>query len=73
MSPKKVILNTNIFIFIYIVMLIPSNLFGYIDPGSITILLQLLLAGIAGFLVTFRNYIVSIFKTLFKKNKEKSW
>ena len=70
MSPKRVILNTNIFIIIYIVMLIPSNLFGYIDPGSITILLQLLLAGIAGFLVTFRNYIVSIFKTLFKKDKK---
>ena len=70
MSPKRVILNTNIFIIIYIVMLIPSNLFGYIDPGSITILLQLLLAGIAGFLVTFRNYIVSIFKTLFKKGKK---
>jgi len=71
MSTKRVILKTNILIIIYIVMLIPSNLFGYIDPGSITILLQLLLAGIAGFLVTFRHYVVSVFKTLFKKNKEK--
>ena len=72
MSTKRVILKTNILIIIYIVLLIPSNLFGYIDPGSITILLQLLLAGIAGFLVTFRHYVVSVFKTLFKKNKEKS-
>ena len=70
MSNKRMILKTNILIIIYIVIFTPQPAYGYIDPGSITILLQLLLAGIAGFLVTFRNYIVSIFKTLFKKDKK---
>ena len=72
MSTERVILKTNILIIIYIVIFTPQPAYGYIDPGSIAILLQLLLAGIAGFLVTFRHYVVSVFKTLFKKNKEKS-
>ena len=73
MSTKRVILKTNILIIIYIIIFTPQYAYCYIDPWSITILLQLLLAGIAGFLVTFRHYVVSVFKTLFKKNKEKSW
>ena len=72
MSTERVILKTNILIIIYIIIFTPQYAYGYIDPGSITILLQLLMAGIAGFLVTFRHYVVSVFKTLFKKNKEKS-
>ena len=70
MSPKKVKLNSNILIIIYIVIFTHQPAYGYIDPGSLSILLQVLLAGIAGVLVTFRNYIVSIFKTLFKKGKK---
>ena len=72
MSNKRMILKTNILIIIYIVIFTPQPAYGYIDPGSLSILLQVLLAGIAGFLVTFRHYVVSVFKTLFKKNKEKS-
>ena len=70
MSTKRVILKTNILIIIYIVIFTPQPAYGYIDPGSLSILLQVLLAGIAGVLVTFRNYIVLIFKTLFKKDKK---
>ena len=70
MSTKRMISKPNILIIIYIVIFTPQPAYGYIDPGSFAILLQVLLAGIIGVLVTFRNYIVSIFKTLFKKGKK---
>ncbi len=49
----------------------PSDVaYAYIDPGSIAILLQALIAGIVGFLVVFRNYITSFFKKLYKNIKK---
>ena len=69
MSTKRMILKTNILIIIYIVIFTPQPAYGYIDPGSIAVLLQVIIAGIVGFLAVFRNYIVSVFKKLFKKEK----
>jgi len=72
MSQKRVILNTNIFIIIYILIFIPSNLYAYIDPGSATIFLQALIAGLVGFILAFKTYVVSFFKKLFRIGKKKS-
>ena len=72
MYPKKVIVNTNIIIVIYILIFIPSNLCAYIDPGSTTILLQALIAGFVGFILAFKTYVVSFFKKLFRIGKKKS-
>ena len=71
MSPNRGIINTNIIIIIYIVLFIPQIAYGYIGPGSMAILFQLLLAGIAGVLVVFRSYIFSVINKLFKKDKGK--
>ena len=54
----------------------PSDVaYAYIDPGSIAVLLQVIIAGIVGALAVFRNYIISLFKNclkLVKKNKRGS-
>ena len=69
MSPKRVISNNNILIIIYFLMLITSNLYAYIDPGSTSILLQLLIAGIAGGLAVFKRYVALFFRYLVKISK----
>lgn len=68
MGLKKVIIS--LFVIIYLIVFTPQYLYGYIDPGSIAILLQLLIAGIAGALVAFRRYVALVFKKLFKIGKE---
>ena len=73
MSSKKNKVNLNVSIFIimiYLVMVTPQNAYAYIGPVSITILLQLLLAGIAGALVVARGYIALLFRKLLKRGKE---
>ena len=47
----------------------------YFDPGSGSMIIQVIIAGIAGigaFLFTFKTSVVNFFKGLFKKNDKKS-
>lgn len=72
MGLKNVIFSVDIIVIASLIVVTPQYAYAYIDPGSITILLQVLLAGIAGALFTFRSYVASFFKNLFKINKDKS-
>jgi hypothetical protein len=73
MNKNKMALNTKILIIIYFIMLFPTNLYAYIDAGSLSALFQLILAGIIGFIVYARNYIMlylSKFRQLFNRDSE---
>jgi hypothetical protein len=41
---------------VFVCLFCPSSAFAYIDPGSSSLLLQLLLSGVAGFLILFKVY-----------------
>lgn len=44
---------------------------SYIDPGSGSLILQLILAGTFGTLITFRKFVAFPFRWLFSKRKRK--
>lgn len=44
--------------------LYPKNAWAYVDPGSIAILLQVIIAFLVGFLLAFRNRVRDFFKTI---------
>jgi hypothetical protein len=53
--------------FILIVLVCPAH--AYIDPGSGSLLLQFLIAGVVGFFLKFRIYIANILVRLKQKFK----
>jgi hypothetical protein len=51
---------------IFLVLCFPDICWGYIDPGSVTIFLQVILAFLVGGLLTVRNNIAGWFKSIVK-------
>jgi hypothetical protein len=47
------------------------NVFGYVDPGLGTFIMQFLLATIAGLFFYFRSFFLKIFSFLFLKKRKK--
>ena len=55
-------------IFFFIILLcffLPTFAFGYVDPGSVSILLQVIVAFFLGGLITFKNKIIQLIKSLY--------
>ena len=61
----RIILNT---LLLYIILI--NNAFAYIDPGSLSIILQGIIAAVASAFLFFRN-LKEKFLSFFKKNKKK--
>jgi len=57
-----------LYVLIFIIY-VPQLLFGYIDTGSFSAFLQLILASVVGVVVVFKNYIFLILRKLFKNKK----
>ena len=49
----------------FIILFFPVKAYGYIDPGSFTMLLQVIFATIGGIVFTFRNAISILIKKVF--------
>tara|TARA_Y100000590_G_C15180565_1_gene811057 strand:- start:174 stop:377 length:204 start_codon:yes stop_codon:yes gene_type:complete len=63
-----------IFTFVLLIILYPNSAQAYLDPGSFSYLLHLIVAAIAGFFVTIKLYSIKIknfFFKIFKINKKK--
>ena len=67
-SRKYKLSNYKYFIFI---LFLPSPAFAYLDPGSISLMLQAAIAGFAGLIATYKLWIFKI-KSIFlgKKNSQ---
>ena len=72
MSINKTFVKSNYLFIVYVVLFIPNNLYAYIDPGSGSMLLQALIAGIAGIIFAFKTYVVGFFHKLFRREKKES-
>jgi hypothetical protein len=55
---------------LYFLLFFSKDAYAYIEPGSFTVLIQGVMAILAGGIVVFRRYIVSIFSKLFRPNKK---
>jgi len=55
----KFLILINIFIF--------NQLYGYIDPGSVSVFLQIILASLIGFIAYAKNYITHFIRNLLSK------
>ena len=53
------------------VFFVPRNACAYIDPGSISILIQVVVVAVGGIIIAFRTAIANVFRRLLglKKNK----
>jgi len=64
-----------IFLFVIIILCIPSNAYAYIDPGTGSFIIQSIIA-IGGAIVIYLSYPIrilkNIYKKIFKKNKIKN-
>ena len=49
-----------------------QDVYAYIDPGSLTYIIQILVASIAGGLFAFRAKVISLYHGLFKGNKKEN-
>ena len=62
------------FLFVIIILCIPSNAYAYIDPGTGSFIIQSILA-IGGAIMFYLGYPIrilkNIYKKIFKKNKNK--
>jgi uncharacterized membrane protein len=48
---------------------IPTQAFAYLDPGSISLVLQAIIAGFAGLIATYKLWIFKIKSLFFRKKK----
>lgn len=55
-----------VFYLIFSLLLMPSIAFAYVDPGSVSILLQVILAFFLGGLLTFKKKIIEMIKSLYR-------
>ncbi len=62
--------NIDIVLIVYFLLFFSKNAYAYIEPGSLTIIIQGIVAALAGGIVVFRRYIVGSFSRLFKINKK---
>jgi len=60
----KKIQKTGTYLALFILMF-PSFAFAYVDPGSVSILLQVVLAFFLGGVLTFKNKIIRTIKSLY--------
>ena len=62
------------FIFFLLILLISDSALAYLDPGTSTLIIQSIIAGIVGFIVTigvyFHKFIIIINKLFFKKKNK---
>lgn len=57
----------NVILIIFLLLVVPSKVWAYVDPGSIAIFMQVIVAFIAGFLIVARNNIKAMIKKIFGK------
>ena len=56
-------------VFCVLLVFLPSPAFAYLDPGSISLTLQAIIAGFAGLLATYKLWIFKIKSLFFGKKK----
>ena len=61
---------TGLLVFLYVALALPKSACAYIDPGSISVLLQLVFTSAAGFLFAFRRIILNFFLKLFRRHRK---
>lgn len=44
--------------------------YAYVDPGSVSVLIQFLIAAVAGGMLAFRSHVSRIFRSVFAKKKD---
>jgi hypothetical protein len=49
-----------------------QDVYAYIDPSSLTYIIQILVASIAGGLFAFREKVIALYHVLFKGNKKEN-
>ena len=54
-----------LFFVILLCLFLPPIAFGYVDPGSVSILLQVVVAFLLGGLITFKNKIIQVIKSIY--------
>ena len=62
-------------LFILLILLLPSNVYAYLDPGTSSYLLSIILAGIVGAAISFKSFIFkvkNIFIKLFSRSGKKN-
>jgi hypothetical protein len=62
--------SIDIVLVLYFLLFFSKDAYAYIEPGPFTLFIQGILAILAGGIVVFRRYIVSIFSKLFRLNKK---
>jgi len=55
----------------YLIVLSPRMVYAYIDPGSITILIQVLIVAIGGGIIAFRRNVANVFRWIFRIKRNK--
>ena len=60
----------DIVLIVYFLLFFSKNAYAYIDPGSIAILVQVILAAIAGGFIAFRRFFVNLFCRIFRIGKK---
>ena len=63
---KNILINV---VLLYFTFILTTPAYAYIDPGTVSILLQTILAAIAGIGATYRLWIFKV-KSFFKKKKD---
>lgn len=61
--------NIDIVLIVFFLLFFFKNAYAYIDPGSITVLLQVIVALIAGSVIAFRRIFVNLFCKIFRIGK----
>ena len=60
----------DIVLVLYFLLFFSKDAYAYIEPGPFTFFYQAIVAALAGGIVVFRRYVVSIFSKLFRLNKK---
>ena len=61
-----------LFVFVAVLVGLVEPAWAYVDPGSVSILIQFLIAAVAGGLLAFRNHVSRIFRSVFGKKETDS-
>ncbi|OGS22906.1 MAG: hypothetical protein A2252_07455 [Elusimicrobia bacterium RIFOXYA2_FULL_39_19] len=62
--------NISIVLSTCVMVVFVSNAYAYIDPGSTSVILQVIFAFVIGGLLAFKNYIKNIFGQIFKRKQK---
>ena len=61
--------NIKFWIVIFSFLAFTQNAYGYIDPGTATYILQLIIASLVGGFWVFRNIVINFYHKIFKRKK----